>query len=53
MILATRNASVELFRIFRAPIVLDVLEARARWKPDGRALEVTRDHRVVWEFVKE
>jgi uncharacterized protein (TIGR02099 family) len=39
--LATRKASVELFRIFRAPILLDVLEARARWKPDGRALEVT------------
>lgn len=41
LILATRNARVELFRIFRAPIALDVLEARARWRPDGRALEVT------------
>jgi len=41
--LATRNARVEMQRVFQAPILLDTLDARIRWKPEGRALEVVID----------
>ena len=34
------NASFSLARVFRAPIPLDTLHARARWKRDGNAIEV-------------
>lgn len=34
------HASFSLARIFRAPIPLDALQAKARWKHDGDAIEV-------------
>ena len=38
--LATRNALVDMGHVFRAPLAIDSLDARARWKHDGRALHV-------------
>ena len=38
--LDSRNATLRLDRYFRAPLAFDSLEARARWKRAGRALEV-------------
>ncbi|MBC8023090.1 MAG: TIGR02099 family protein, partial [Burkholderiales bacterium] len=39
--LASRNASLQMDRIFRAPLAMDTLEARGSWKHVGKALEVT------------
>ena len=37
----SRNATLEIERLFRAPLAFDTLGARASWKHVGRALEVT------------
>ncbi len=38
--LDSRNATLQLDRVFRAPLAFDTLEARASWKRAGRAREV-------------
>ena len=39
--LDSKNVGFALERMFRAPLALEKLEARATWKPVGQALEVT------------
>jgi uncharacterized protein (TIGR02099 family) len=45
--LASREATFELAHVFRAPLRIDTLEARAHWKRDGAALEVAVDEARV------
>ena len=39
--LASMNATLELERVFRAPLAFAVLEAQAQWRNAGQGLEVT------------
>jgi uncharacterized protein (TIGR02099 family) len=41
LVLASRNATLELSAVFRSPLAFDALDAQASWKRAGRALEVT------------
>jgi uncharacterized protein (TIGR02099 family) len=38
--LASKGAALDLSQIFRAPVVLDKLDAQATWRRDGEAVEV-------------
>ena len=40
LMLAARSAVIDLSQVFREPLRLDALDARARWKHEGGALEV-------------
>ncbi len=43
LLLGSRNATLEIQRIFREALAFETLEARARWRHVGRALEVSID----------
>ncbi len=47
LVLAAKGVRVELARVFREPLELDVLEARARWQHVGPAVEVVIDEAHV------
>jgi len=47
LVIAGRNATFELGRIFRAPLAFATVEARAKWRHEGRALEVNIEEAAV------
>jgi uncharacterized protein (TIGR02099 family) len=41
LVLDSKNATLDVARIFRAPLAFDRLDAHAGWKREGKAIEVT------------